>query len=606
MKNCQKLKLALISLFATACAVAGAADGAAFPLATRAVFRTHENDVSTMALVPVKRADGGYEVVVPRSAPPLGCATVEVQCDSFAAKAGEPGWWLLNRGEMGSFDRPNFKYTVNRFYTHLPCFGWKTAKGACLAVVEGMRFEFDVAVISDKAGLYRGCPRWHLEDLNGPTGPYEDMKVIFYDLGPDADYNEMAKTFRRYHFAHDPDMTTLKERIAKRPHLAKLVRSLALRQECAGKPVEPSATRVRNWTAQDEPRVGCWASFAQTLTNLVALKSAGVEDIQLCLAGWQAGGYDGRHPASFPVEPVCGGEAELRRLVREAQKMGVIIDSQSNYTDSYTCSPWWFGGDVACMGPTGKLEWSGGWRGGRAYHTCLRRAIDTYLPGELRRIRDLGFWGSAYIDVFSAVVPYRCCNPRHPATRREAAEIQRDVARRCRDIFGGFSSECGFSHMLAYTDYVNYVMAPMRRIRKENEEGRRKDPNWRPLVERFVPFFELAFHDCVLSNPDKITQEVFPGHPDYLTLVEYGGRPIYYSLNACVRRGAVPKLKAAYDEYRSRADLMTEEMMRHETLAPGVVKVRYANGTDIYVNHTTNEWTQGAVTLKPQSYLRVN
>ncbi len=585
---------------------AAPAFAAAFPEAPRAVFTTYENDVSTMPLTPVKRADGGVEVTVPRGAAPLGCMRVEVQSASLTAQKGEPGWWLLNRGEMGGFDRTNFTYTVHRLYTYLPCFGWKTARGATLVVIEGMRFEFDVAVTSDANGHYRASPRWHLEDLNGPTGPYEDMKVIFYDLGPDADYNEMAKTFRRYHFAHDPDMTTLKERIAKRPHLAQLVRSLSVRQQCATKPFKPGKAQQRNWTPENEPAVVCTTSFAQTLTNLVALQTAGIADIQLCLAGWQAGGYDGRHPASFPVEPVCGGEAELRRLIREAQKRGVIIDSQSNYTDSYTCSPFWFGGDVACMGPTGKLEWSGAWCGGRAYHTCLRRAIDTYLPGELRRIRDLGFWGSAYIDVFSAVVPYRCCNPRHPATHEEAAEIQRDIARRCRDLFGGFSSECGFSHMLAYTDYINYVTAPMRGLRRQTERMRAKDPNWRPPVDRFVPFFELAFHDCVLSSTDKITQEIFPGNPDYLTLVEFGGRPIYYDLNAYVRRGDIPKLKAAYDEYRSRADLMTEEMLRHETLAPGIVKVRYANGTDIYVNHTTNTWTHGDLTLKPQSYLRVD
>lgn len=576
----------------------------AFPEAPRAVFTTHEGDRTIQPLVARPRADGGWEVTVRRDRVPLGCRSVEVMCNSFFAPLGEPGWWLIGRGELGSFDRKGFVRTLPRERAYLSCFGWKTSKGARLAVMEGLRFEYETVVTSDTNGLYRAFPRWRLDDLNGPGGADEDMKVIFYDLGPDADYNEMAKCYRRYRMAADPELKPLKARLAARPHLAKLVRSLALRQEVAHKPVLPGPPR--NFTAADEPAVRCIATFAECLTNLVALQSAGIADIQLCLAGWQAGGYDGRHPASFPVEPACGGEAELRRLIREAQARGVIIDSQSNYTDAYTCSPWWDGGDVACMGPTGKLEWTGGWRGGRAYHTCLKRAIDTYLPDELVRIRDLGFFGSAYIDVFSATFPYRCCNPRHPATRAEVGAIQRDIARRCRALFGGFSSECCYDHMLAYTDYINYVTAPMRGLRQQEARAKKAGRAWRSPVDRFVPFFELAFHDCVLSNPDKITQEIFPGNPDYLTLVEYGGRPIYYNLAGRVRRGEIPQLKAAYDEYRARADLMLEEMLRHEELAPGVVRVRYANGTDLYVNHTSKPWTRDGLTLAPQSFRRVD
>ena len=42
----------------------------------------------------------------------------------------------------------------------------------------------------------------------------------------------------------------------------------------------------------------------------------------------------------------------------------------------------------------------------------------------------------------------------------------------------------------------------MRGKRQAEAKGRKS------AVDRFVPFFELAFHDVVLSNPDKITQEV--------------------------------------------------------------------------------------------------
>ena len=51
---------------------------------------------------------------------------------------------------------------------------------------------------------------------------------------------------------------------------------------------------------------------------------------------------------------------------------------------------------------------------------------------------------------------------------------------------------------------------------------------------------------------------------------------------------------------------MLEEMLRHEELASGVVRVRYANGTDLYVNHTSKPWTRDGLTLAPQSFRRVD
>lgn len=580
-------------LFFCACAAASG---------SRAVFNTHDGERTIVPLATVVRPDGGVAVTIKKEAVPLNTRNVEVMCNDFFAQKGEAGWWLAGRGELGYFKTNDFSRVYGRTRVYMPYYGWKTSKGTHLAIVEGMRFEFEIWVTSDANGLYRAFPRWRLDDLNGPTGPYEDMTVVFYDLGPNADYNDMAKCYRRYKFAHDPAVKPFKERIKTRPHLAKLVRSLALRQQCAYKTTDWRKRPPVNYTKETEAPVKCDCSFARTLENLRQLKALGVEDIQICIAGWQTGGYDGRHPASFPVEDVCGGEVELRSLIKAAQDMGVIIDSQSNYTDCYTVSPWWHGGDVACMGPTGCLEANGAWLGGRSYNTCLVRAWNTYLPGELAKIRDLGFWGSAYVDVFTATWPYRCCNPRHPGTRQDVADIQLKVAKRLHELNGGFSSECCFDHLLGYTDYINYVSAPIRALRQRAADLRKQGKPFMPPVDRFVPFFELAFHDVVLSNPDKVTQELIRNPDDEVLLAEFGGRPIFYSLDGYVKRGQLPELKKAYDRYRSRSHLQIEEMMSHRELAPGVFQVVYANGESIVANHAATEFTFKGVLVPPTDW----
>lgn len=118
--------------------------------------------------------------------------------------------------------------------------------------------------------------------------------------------------------------------------------------------------------------------------------------------------------------------------------------------------------------------------------------------------------------------------------------MQLAVAKRCHALFGGFSSECCMDHLLGQVDYINYVCAPMRGKRQAEAKGRKS------AVDRFVPFFELAFHDVVLSNPDKITQEVLSPE-DNLTLVEYGGRPIFYSPN----ERNMPGIVKAWEQFKT-------------------------------------------------------
>ena len=559
----------------------------------RAVFYTATGERTITPIAVTARPDGGWAATIKKESVPLNVAKVEVMCNEFFAHKGEAGWWLLGRGLMGSFSQTNFLYRMPKQYTYMPYYAIKNARGAYMAITEGMRFEYDTLVSSDPKGHYRMFPRWDLTDLGTALGrPYEDMTVVFYDLGKDADYNDMAKLYRRYRLSRDPSIKTLKERAKERPHLLKLARSIPVRQQVAHKPFKRPDDAI-DFTPETEHPVKCSCSLAQVRENMKLLHDRGVEDVAVCLAGWQTGGYDGRVPAIFPVEEVVGGEAELRKTIAFGQAYGWIVDSQNNYTDCYTVSPMWDGGRIACMGPNGMLERNGSWCGGRAYNLCLRHAWEKYLPDQLRQVRGLGFHGAAYIDVFTAVYPYRCCNPEHPATRKEQAEYQRKVVDLCHELFGGFASECCYDHLLGKVDYINYVCAPMRAMRQGYVAK-----GLRPPVEKFVPFFELAFHDVVLSNPDKITQEVL-AQRENLILVEFGGRPIFYHFGPTNVDGIVK----AWEQFKRLRHLQLEEMAEHRELAPGVVRVTYGNGDRIYVNHTQAAASPDGVTVPAQDFV---
>lgn len=558
------------------------------PVTARALLKNKQGAVlRDFSLPAVKRTDGGvaFTVNVKELTPEV--ADVEIRADIAQAMKGDPGYALCQRGNIITFKRDKMNFTLHRGWIYMPYFGMKTEHDTFLAVLEGMRFEHDL-VLSAEKGRHEMFPRWRISEIGSPA--YEDMTIVFYQLPLSADYNEMAKVYRSYKFSHDPAVRTMKERIPGNPNLAKLAASLPLRQTHASKPFNRKTDSI-DFTPETEHPVKTIRTFDQTLALLKKLKEAGVSDVALCVAGWQTGGYDGRCPATFPVEPGPGGEAGIRRLAEGGRALGYLIDGHSNYTDCFSCSPLWKNGDSACMGPTGKRETNGAWSGGRAYNLCLKHAWETFLPADLEKIAKLGFHGCHYIDVFTAVQPYRCCDPKHPANKKEQAAVQLEIVKRCRKLFGGFASECCMDHLLGYVDYINYVCAHMRGKRQAEAKGRKS------VFDRFVPFFELAFHDVVLSNPDKITQEVL-SQEDNLTLVEFGGRPIFYSLSEQNFDGIVK----AWNQFKTLRHLQLEEMVSHKVIAPGVIRVVYGNGEIILINRGTTPFTYGGQTVAPKNF----
>ena len=552
-----------------------------------AVIWAKDGTARTNAVIGVRQADGGWRYTVP-AGDATGARDVDLHVGCAQARVGDDGYWVSQRGVLGHFTRPNGSWQQLRNWLTLPYYGMKTPQRSFLAVVEGMRFEYNQRVTSE-GGVYRAFPRWRIEDTG--IDAYEDMSVVVYDLPKGAGYNEMAKAFRRYKEARDPEIRPLKERAKTRPHLLKLARAVTVRQQCAAKPFK-RPDDARDFTPETEHPVRRVCSFDEALENLKKLKARGVDDLSVVVAGWQTGGYDGRAPAVFPVEEAAGGEAGLRRLIAGAKALGYIIDAQENYTDCYTVSPLWDNGNIACLGTKG-LDVNGSWSGGRAYNLCLRNAWDVqgFMPDSLRRAAGLGFWGAHYIDVFSSAFPYRCLAPGHAATRPQQLQYMLKAARLCRERFGGFASECCGDWLVGYLDYINYATPRIRDQRDARAAGRKT------LEDKIVPFWELAFHDVVLSNPDRVTQGVLSTR-DNLILVEFGGRPIFYSFGD----RNIPAIAAAYEQFKGLRHLQLEEMTRHDELALGLVRVRYGNGETIYVNHAMRPQTADGITVPAQDF----
>ena len=543
-----------------------------------------DNRVVSKTVKTQKVSDGVSKLVIKASEIDKKCKYFDVLADNAVAKKGDKGFWILNRGDLGYFNKQNGQYHASQAYMYLPYYAMKTPKETFIAIIDGMRFEFAVHV-DVVNGNYKMYPRWFIERMG--FEPYEDITITFYTLPADADYNQMAKTYRKHKFERNPDILPMKKRFATQPYLEQMAKSIPLRMSFGGKKFDRKTDSINFYPRGGKPfkdakyginaekeEYAPWAvPFAEGMKTMQKIKDYGIDDAAICICGWQTGGYDARCPTVFPVLPEAGGENALKQLIQFGQKLGFVVDGHDNYTDAFTCSPDWSPDNIS-KSPDGKLECNGAWAGGKAYNLCLVNAWEKFLPSDIERVAKLGFRGAHYIDVFTAVYPYRCYDPKHPGNRKQVGEIQKKIALLCREKFGGFSSECGFDHFIGQVDYINYVTAPMRAKYVYKNKGMQ-------FVDTFVPFWELVYHDVVLHNTDKITQEVL-SQENNLRLVEFGGRPIFYG----VSEHNLPDIKKAYDQFVQLRHLLLEEMLSHKELAPLVFEVKYGDGSTVVVNRS--------------------
>lgn len=563
-------------------------------------FTDKRTEKKTVAVEP--DAQGVVKVLLRRDELPVGLDHLTVLPDFAIAKTGEEGYFIMPNGEMGTFRERTGERTAQNFMP-MPVFGMKNPRKTFVAIVTGMPNSFTL-VTQAKEGVYTIFPRFQLRS----DPPTEDIAIAYHLLsGDQADYSGMAKVYRNHQLSRKACIP-LKERIKTSPELAYSARSLAIRVRNGWKPMP---TPVTNQTYATEPPMKVAVTFDRVGEILDEFKRQGIESAEICLVGWNRMGHDGRFPELFPVEEQLGGEANLRKLIKKAQSMGFQIVCHSNSHDAYMIADTW---DAEYI-----VKWVDGtsfsnyqvYGGGRVFPICPQRAFERFAQKELREIADLGFRGLHYNDILTVVQPKRCFDPRHPLTRRQSAHWIGKILGEARSVMGGSASEGGHDFCCGQLDYALYASVPAPK------------PDPIPLVDRFVPFWQLVYHGIILNNPFPTTCNYTIKNPaTRLMLTEFGGRPFFYFHSnyrdngdawmgvediTCesdeALRAGVAKIKEGYDEFTARAHLQTEFMERHEALDTDVFRTAYANGTEIVCNYRQTPFVYKGRTVEPLRHI---
>jgi hypothetical protein len=561
----------------------------------RTVYNSGKIESKTVSLE--KQKDGAYRLSIPVVELSKDINFIDVHTDDAQAKKGDDGYWVLSDGRSGRFYR-TYGHLVER-RNPMPLYGVKKGDSAFVGIVKGLKYEFEMHIDVEE-GNYTIYPRFLIKGIE--FAPYEDLIVDYYNFkGKDANYSSMGKAYRKYQLDRG-EVQPIRERAKKYPTLAYTADTMFVRVKHGFK----AMSKIEHQTEENEPELNVSYTFDDFMKITRDLKSAGIDKLEMCFVGWHRGGFDGRFPDLFPVEPKFGGEAKMREAVKVGKELGYHMTTHINNHNMYKRAKGW-SDEFVSKNRKGEPRTYVYWPGGQAYHTCFQTICDRYMDKDIAKLKDMGMNAPQHVDVTSAIRPRPCCDALHPNNRKQQAQHQIRLGEKYRKIFGGFTSEAGFDHCAKVLDYALYTSTASKgKAFVEATEKRLKRKMYNPPMVEFeiLPLWQIVYHGIILSNVDWYTIDCYlkpKGHKWRLKFIECGGRPTFY-WTKYKKQSDIDGIAEAYREYVPMRYLQYEFMDRHEEISKNVFLTGYSDGSEVVVNYTKKPFEYKGQTVSPRDY----
>lgn len=521
--------------------------------------------------------------------------------DLGTARAGDEGCFILPRnismvGDIQIFftEREDTSYTYDK--PILSAYGIKRP-GLCayLRIERNYQYGFEAKC---EGGVYTATPVF---DFTKHDAVYDDIRIELYLMGEDADYNDMARLEREVRLSRG-EITTLREKCA-RPAVEYARRYPLIRIRMGWK---PSPATDLHQKVETEPDMFVACDFARVRAIADELKRQGVEGAELQLVGWNQSGHDGRFPQLFPADPRLGGTEGLIETIDYVKSLGYRISTHTNTIDAYEIADSFTWDDIVVK-RDGEYQLAGPYSGGQAYHVCLPKQLKN-TKRDLPELAALGEDGLHFTDVVSIVIPDDCHSPDHPSTTANGILYANEIIRYTQTLFEGFSSEGCMDFALPQLDFGLYVTF-----------GNGFGVKQVPICDRFLPFFEIAYHGILLYNPMSTTVNYpIKDKNERLTLYLRGGKPAMYYYSKFRTGGAknwmgetdlicdteeelresVARIKCAAEEYATLADRQFVYIDRYEIVGNGIEVAHYEDGIRVVGNLAQTAQTYDGRTLE--------
>ena len=312
-----------------------------------------------------------------------------------AAREGDAGYLIVAQqsGALCHFrDKKPGLHWVSVYQSScqcpMPLFGMVRGQSAVAGIITSGQFDAKIGVSVNwgPQRQYAIDPSFALRSFREEPRLKENLTVEYHFLPTaEANWQGVGKCYRQYNFARR-HIQPLRQRAAKSPQLAYSAGALEVRIRLGVKPVP---YEIKEQTPDNEPPVRVFCDFTRVRDILDEFHRQGIAQTEFCLVGWNRGGHDGRFPQLLPVEPVLGGEAQLRKTIQHGQSLGYQMVAHDCYYDAYRISEDW-SETFLRKDHDGKLHKGGAWGGGQSYNICLGQAYELFAKRNFKQERALG------------------------------------------------------------------------------------------------------------------------------------------------------------------------------------------------------------------------
>ena len=352
-------------------------------------------------------------------------------------------------------------------------------------------------------------------------------------------------------------------------------------------------------------------TFSEANEIMEELLGNGVRHLNLRVTGWCNGGVRQKVLTGIHTQGELGGDSGMKQLISAAKEKGVSL-----YFDGISCFAYDSGlleGFVptlhAARFTTRELvklypyyivtyqqsDWV------EPYYLLKPRIAAEYADNLINGLKDRGSEGVAFRDIGNLLSADYYKND--TVTREQVKTMNIEALQKAQDLGMKISIKKGNDYAIAYADLITDM----------NLTGRKYT-----IIDQAVPFYQIALHG--LKN---YTGEAINLSSDYqnalLESAEYGAGLSFSFMKAdtnilqdsaysCYTAGSYDRWKddalpMILRYQKEMSGLNNQRITGHEFITNDVHVTTYEDGTRVYVNYGSQEYSKGAVKVPARDYL---
>lgn len=549
-----------------------------------------------------------------------------------AAGVDEEGFMFIPEGGGALINYNNGKIAQNAYYANMygwdyasertevvsetkntfPVFGMTGNGGSFICIMEGASSYGAVqADISMRLNGYNwACAKYnvlHSDQYNVSSAKSAARVYMFEKLIPDD------TIVQRYRFVDSVNYVDMAN--AYGAYLREMYPSLAVNDASEEMPVSVELVGaidkkvVKFGMPMDT--VVATTTFDQAQSIISDLLSEGVKNMSVRMSGWSRGGVNQKVLTSVKVLRQLGGEGAMKKLIASAEESGVPL-----YFDGINC----FAYDSGIL--QGFIPYVNAARFTTReqvriypYSVIFYQQDDFFDPFYLvqpayakqnatnliNKLSNLGAKGVAFRDIGNLLSGDY--NPKHTVTREQVKQMNIDTMLEAKDAGERVMIKEGYDYAMPYADVITDM----------DLDGIKYS-----IIDAMVPFYQIAIHGAVdyTGEPINLADD---WQTEILRCAEYGAglNFTFMAEDAKILQDTFHTgfFGAGYDAWvedavqiitkyqKDMAGLNRTTIIDHDVITSDVSVTTYANGTQVWVNYGTVDYTAGAQKIPARSYI---